>query len=284
MFDSSAKGKAPTLISTTDNNNKQAEEARAELQAASVVAAEVSENPILKRVLSAFTSATKSNFGKKWKSVQTTWSALSSLVDMLATYLGEALEHSNLAKDFGNFLFSCFAESAECEKVSECIYEIIETTCGIRTSIKGYLNCHFVINCMSLANVAKNLSATAEDGKAEQRFIQFIKEVLMQQIFDSEDARLLVLDTLCLLCQDLSSQIDTTAVAAGANGQDDDSSAAGVNAKKRESYEALVIHCRKQYLDFKDCIENRRKKEEQEAEEELQKLESDKLSDAYSGS
>ena len=30
----------------------------------------------------------------------------------------------------------------------------------------------------------------------------------MQQIFETEDARLLVLDTLCMLCQDLSSQID----------------------------------------------------------------------------
>ena len=36
-----------------------------------------------------------------------------------------------------------------------------------------------------------------------------IKEVLMQQIFESEDARLLVLDTLCMLCQDLSSQVDS---------------------------------------------------------------------------
>ena len=31
----------------------------------------------------------------------------------------------------------------------------------------------------------------------------------MQQIFESEDARLLVLDTLCMLCQDLSSQVDS---------------------------------------------------------------------------
>ena len=73
--------------------------------------------------------------------------------------------------DFGNFLSTCFADSAECEKVSECIYEVIETACGIRTSIKGYLNSQFVINCMSLTNFAKNLSATTANSNAEQRFV-----------------------------------------------------------------------------------------------------------------
>ena len=53
---------------------------------------------------------------------------------------------------------------------------------------------------------------------------------------------------------------------------------------KKDTYEAMVVHCRKQYLDFKDGIETRRKKEEQEAEEELQRLESEKLSEAYSAS
>ena len=154
---------------------------------------------------------------------------MNSLTDALATYLGDALEHPNLATEFGSFLSNCFADSSECERVSECVYEAIETTCGIRTSIKGYLSSQFIINCMSLANVAKSLSSSAEDkdNVSEKRFIQFIKEVLMVQIFESEEARLLVLDTLCMLCQDLSSQVDSD----GKSG--------------KESYEAMVVYCRK---------------------------------------
>lgn len=50
----------------------------------------------------------------------------------------------------------------------------------------------------------------------------------------------------------------------------------------RDNYEAMVVYCRKQYLDFKQGIETRRKKEELEMEDELKRLEDEKLSDAYS--
>lgn len=83
---------------------------------------------------------------------------MSTLSDELATYLGEALEHSELTRDLGNFLTTCFSKSVESEDVSECVYDAIETTCGIRTSIKGFLSSQFMINCMSLANIAKNLA------------------------------------------------------------------------------------------------------------------------------
>lgn len=69
----------------------------------------------------------------------------------------------------------------------------------------------------------------------------------MQQVFETEDARLLVLDTLCMLCQDLTSAAD--------------------QSNKQSSYEAMVVYCRKQYLDFKADVESRRKQAESEIEE-----------------
>lgn len=194
-FEFGSSSKANSLINTNlaDSGNKQE------------VVDPLEENPILKKILMALASSVKQQVGKKGKSVGIIWQALASLSDTLATYLGDALERSNLAQDFGSFLESCFKESGQAEDLSECIYEAIETTCGIRTSVKGFLSCQFVINCMSLANMVKNLVINNLEAKAEQRFIQFIKEVLMQQIFETEDARLLVLDTLCMLCQDLSS-------------------------------------------------------------------------------
>ena len=77
----------------------------------------------------------------------------------------------------------------------------------------------------------------------------------MQQVFEDEESRLLVLDTLCILCQDLRSQVE--------QGESDDG-----------NFESLVAHCRKQYLEFKQMTDSKRKKDEQEAEEEMQEHES----------
>lgn len=74
-----------------------------------------------------------------------------------------------------------------------------------------------------------------------------------------------------MLCQDLASQLDAK-------------SEADQKIKKENNYEAMVVYCRSQYLDFKQGIDARRRREEQEADEEYQRLESDKLSDAYSNS
>ena len=69
-----------------------------------------------------------------------------------------------------------------------------------------------------------------------------------------------MLDTLCILCQDLQGQVQL-------DSNDNDT-------KPKGRFESLVIHCRKQYLEFKESVEARRKQEEQEAEEELQDYES----------
>ena len=90
------------------------------------------------------------------------------------------------------------------------MYEAIETTCGIKTSMQGYLSSAFVLNSMNLANswsinflIRQGLMVQSNDGdenkmtprsiksaggsssqeanaKSEERFVQFIKEVLMQ--------------------------------------------------------------------------------------------------------
>ena len=84
---------------------------------------------------------------------------------------------------------------------------------------------------------ASGISTLAAANANPDRFITFIKDVLMQQVnhffifkvFKSEEARLLVLDTLCILCQNLKSQVS-------------DSESA------KDNYEALVVHCRSKYL------------------------------------
>lgn len=134
----------------------------------------------------------------------------------MATYLGQALEKSNLTNDLRSFLISCFKDSEFYEQLSELLYEAIETTCGIQTSIQGYLSTAFVLNCMTLANVIESLSSKSDEN-SEKRFVQFIKDVLMQQIFQNEDARLLVLDTLCILCQDLQNSLVESKAAGSAN-------------------------------------------------------------------
>ena len=77
------------------------------------------------------------------------------MTEQIAEYLGSALEKSNLTSEFAKFLDTCFKESDVAESLSECIYEAIETTCGICTSIQGYLSTDFVLNSMSLANTVK---------------------------------------------------------------------------------------------------------------------------------
>lgn len=96
----------------------------------------------------------------------------------------------------------------------------------MRTSTLGFLSTSFVINSMSFASGISTLAAANAN---PDRFITFIKDVLMQQVFKSEEARLLVLDTLCILCQNLKSQVS-------------DSESA------KDNYEALVVHCRSKYL------------------------------------
>jgi len=118
------------------------------------------------------------------------------------------------------------------EALSEFVYEAIETTCGIQTSVQGFLSTAFVLNSMNLANVIQNLS-TGSNSQAEQRFVQFIKEVLMQQVFENEDARLLVLDTLCILCQNLKE--DSHVVQSG------DSSLMAGSAASESVSDAVII-------------------------------------------
>ena len=78
-----------------------------------------------------------------------------------------ALEHASLTEDLGKFFEACFKESGDAERLSECIYEAIETCCGIRTSLSGYLGTSFVLNAMNIASVVKGLTANAsEDAQA----------------------------------------------------------------------------------------------------------------------
>ena len=55
--------------------------------------------------------------------------------NVLASYFGDALESENLTTDFCSFIDTCFKDSEQGEALSECIYEAIETTFGIRTSV-----------------------------------------------------------------------------------------------------------------------------------------------------
>ncbi len=128
------------------------------------------------RILTACTSAIHHSDASDAVSqiVDRLWSVLSELSTELATYLGKALESANLTLDISTFLDSCFklekVSNATKEALSEFVYEAIETTCGIQTSVQGYLSTAFVLNSMNLASVVKNLSSGSNDAQAEQRF------------------------------------------------------------------------------------------------------------------
>lgn len=136
------------------------------------------ENILLKKVLSGLTTALMRDSDKKATCVTSLWTIVNSQRDKLAAYLGEALEHTSLISDLSDFFQNCFAEasSEQAEQLTECIYEAIETTCGIRTSTQGFLTTDFVINSMSLASVIKNLAAAKSD---QSQFVALIKDVLI---------------------------------------------------------------------------------------------------------
>lgn len=103
-------------------------------------------------------------------------------------------KEGNLINDLQILCIECFKESEYEDQLSELLYEAIETTCGIKTSMQGYLSSAFVLNCMNLANSVKSIKFdeitrrndfvkdvnTKDESKTEERFVQFIKDVLMQ--------------------------------------------------------------------------------------------------------
>ena len=97
----------------------------------------------------------------------------------------------------------CSAESLDL--VIEFVYESIETACGVRFSVSGFVDLTFIFNCMRLATALR--SATEVDNK---KFSTFVIEVLLNQIYENEDSKLFVLDTLCILCQDLKSVLQAS--------------------------------------------------------------------------
>ena len=82
------------------------------------------------------------------------------LSDELATYLCKMLESSSMMGDLQTF-FCNLTASEHIAQLTEFLYEAIETTCGIKTSIQGYLSSSFVLNCMNLASV-KSLGGSRE--------------------------------------------------------------------------------------------------------------------------
>ena len=136
------------------------------------------ENVLLKKVLTSIANALKRDSAKKAASVETIWAIINAQKDHLATYLVTALEHASLTSDLVDFFSSCFAETTSeiATGLTECVYEAIETTCGLRTSTQGFLTTDFVINSMSLASSLKNLAAAKADPK---QFINLIKDVLI---------------------------------------------------------------------------------------------------------
>ena len=130
--------------------------------------------------------------------------------DNFAVYLAESLSQQKISTEICNFIEILLQAPIEKKEeidessqlLTEFVYEALETACGVKVSMEGSLDNVFVINCLTLASSLKGQNNLGMDSK-NTRFIQFVKEVLLQQSMQTEDAKLLVLDSLCSLCQNL---------------------------------------------------------------------------------
>ncbi len=75
----------------------------------------------------------------------------------MAGYLGHALESTKLTEDLIKLISATFDGSSQVVDLTEFINEAIETTCGIRTSMQGYLSTAFILNAMRLSEAVHKL-------------------------------------------------------------------------------------------------------------------------------
>ena len=99
-FEFGKGGKAPAEVKKDSNKDAEAEEA-----------VEVETNATLSKFLDAISNTIQQQGANKGKFIETLWQSLSEIGDILATYLGQALEKSNLTNDLRSFLISCFKDS-----------------------------------------------------------------------------------------------------------------------------------------------------------------------------